>query len=80
MITENGKSLPVENIPILCTGFKMAQNLLLHHCLSIRKMERFFLNDFDESTIAKNIFLTGPNVRKGNTIFVIYINFANVLP
>ena len=43
-------------------------------------MERFFLNDFDESTIAKNIFLTGPNVRKGNTIFVIYINFANVLP
>ena len=31
------------------------------------------LNDFDESTIAKNIFLTGPNVRKGNTIFVIYI-------
>ncbi|MEA1130600.1 NAD(P)-binding domain-containing protein, partial [Klebsiella pneumoniae] len=22
LITENGKSLPVENIPILCTGFK----------------------------------------------------------
>ena len=42
LITENGKSLPVENIPILCTGLKMAQNLLLHHCLSIRKMERFF--------------------------------------
>lgn len=39
------------------------------------------LNDFDESTIAKNIFLTGPNVRKGNTIFCyIYINFAKVLP
>ena len=33
------------------------------------------LNDFDESTIAKNIFLTGPNVRKGNTIFCYIYKF-----
>ena len=80
LITENGKSLPVENIPILCTGFKNGTKSITASLFKYKENGEVLLNDFDESTIAKNIFLTGPNVRKGNTIFVIYINFANVLP
>ena len=75
MITENGKSLPVENIPILCTGFKNGTKSITASLFKYKENGEVLLNDFDESTIAKNIFLTGPNVRKGNTIFCYIYKF-----
>ena len=75
MITENGKSLPVENIPILCTGFKNGTKSITASLFKYKEIGEVLLNDFDESTIAKNIFLTGPNVRKGNTIFCYIYKF-----
>ncbi|HIB1820274.1 TPA: NAD(P)-binding domain-containing protein, partial [Enterococcus faecalis] len=75
LITENGKSLPVENIPILCTGFKNGTKSITASLFKYKENGEVLLNDFDESTIAKNIFLTGPNVRKGNTIFCYIYKF-----
>ncbi|MGH2179892.1 NAD(P)-binding domain-containing protein, partial [Enterococcus faecalis] len=64
MITENAKSLPVENIPILCTVFKNGTKSITASLFKYKENGELLLNDFDESTIAKNIFLSVPDVRK----------------
>ncbi|MGM0094748.1 pyridine nucleotide-disulfide oxidoreductase [Enterococcus sp. DIV0418] len=75
LTTENGRSLPVVNIPILCTGFKNGTKSITAPLFKYKENGEVLLNDFDESIIAKNIFLTGPNVRKGNTIFCYIYKF-----
>lgn len=75
MITEDNKSLLVENLPILCTGFENGIKSITASLFKYKENGQILLNDFDESIIAKNIFLIGPNVRKGNTIFCYIYKF-----
>uniref|UniRef100_UPI002243D934 NAD(P)-binding domain-containing protein n=2 Tax=Enterococcus TaxID=1350 RepID=UPI002243D934 len=75
LITEDNKSLLVENLPILCTGFENGTKSITASLFKYKENGQVLLNDFDESIIAKNIFLIGPNVCKGNTIFCYIYKF-----
>ncbi|MBK0041287.1 MULTISPECIES: NAD(P)/FAD-dependent oxidoreductase [unclassified Leuconostoc] len=71
---EGNKIIETSEEPIICTGF---YNGATHIQPDLFKVVNnvSLLNDFDESIIAKNVFLTGPDVRHGETIFCYVYKF-----
>ena len=65
--TANNKQFISKNRPINCTGFATSISLVKE--LFEHKENYPVLNDFDESTITKNLFLVGPQVKHGNALF-----------
>ena len=75
--TTSNKQYSSPNKPINCTGFatsiSLIDSLFNHH-------EGYpLLNNFDESTKTKNLFLVGPQVKHGNALSVLFINIGSVL-
>ncbi len=65
--TINDLTFTSKQKPINCTGF--ASSLTLVKDLFEFKDDYPFLNDFDESTKVKNLFLVGPQVKHDNALF-----------
>lgn len=71
--TSDGNRFISSHKPINCTGFEssvsLVSELFEHH-------EGYpLLNDFDESSKTKNLFLTGPQVKHGNALFCFIYKF-----
>lgn len=65
--TSKSKKFVSDYKPINCTGFESSLSL-------VKELFDFegrypLLNDFDESTITKNLFLVGPQVKHSNALF-----------
>ncbi|EAY27299.1 NAD(P)/FAD-dependent oxidoreductase [Microscilla marina] len=65
--TANGHTFTSPQKPINCTGF--ASSLTLVQESFGFKNNYPLLNEFDESTKTKNLFLVGPQVKHGNALF-----------
>lgn len=66
-VTTNNKEFTSENKPINCTGFDSSLSLVKD--LFEFKNNYPLLNEFDESTRIKNLFLVGPQVKHGSALF-----------
>ena len=67
IITSDGEELKSKYKPINCTGF--ASSLSLVKDLFDHSDGYPLINDSDESTKTKNLFLAGPQVKHGNALF-----------
>ncbi|WP_430611704.1 NAD(P)/FAD-dependent oxidoreductase [Enterococcus sp. DIV0876] len=75
LITDTGASIAIDNLPILCTGFDNGAKVLASSLFACKENGEVRLNQFDESTIAENVFLTGPSVRNQSVIFCYVYKF-----
>ncbi|QTU83265.1 NAD(P)-binding domain-containing protein [Carnobacteriaceae bacterium zg-C25] len=73
---EDGSKQVVENAPILATGFLNAMHHIQGDALfSFNEDGIPLVNEHDESTIAKNVFLVGPSLRQNTVIFCYIYKF-----
>ncbi|MDB1617085.1 NAD(P)-binding domain-containing protein [Enterococcus faecalis] len=75
LITDTGESFKAKSTPILCTGFQNGVKTIATSLFEYKENGEALLNQFDESTVAKNVFLTGPSVRNGYAIFCYVYKF-----
>jgi len=71
--TSNGNKFISDYEPINCTGFDSSLKVVRE--LFDFKEKYPLLNDFDESTKTKNLFLVGPRVKHGSALFCFIYKF-----
>ena len=74
IFNEGNKILEVSEEPIICTGFCNGATRIQPNLFKVINNVSL-LNEFDESIIAQNVFLTGPDVQHGETIFCYVYKF-----
>lgn len=74
LLFEDGRRMKSKERPILCTGFA-AGPVTLWPDLFRFDGHQMVLNEFDESTVASNIFVVGPDVRHQDAIFCYIYKF-----
>jgi len=72
--SESGQTLTTKSIPINCTGFDINFGPTEH--MFERDKDGFpTLNNFDESTLHRNLFLAGPKLKHGNVLLCFIYKF-----
>ncbi|MES5863433.1 NAD(P)/FAD-dependent oxidoreductase [Lacticaseibacillus paracasei] len=74
LLFADGRSITIPDKPIVCTGFSSGP-LALWPQLFDSDDGDVILSDVDESTVAKNVFVVGPDVRHQDAIFCYIYKF-----
>lgn len=72
---QNGTIHHSDSRPLLCTGFNNGALTLADDYFDRNGKGEALLNEWDESTLIPNLFLSGPSVRNGNGIFCYIYKF-----
>lgn len=74
LVFENGQRMASATKPVLCTGFEPGPAKLWPELFRLDG-DQIVLNEHDESTVAPNIFVVGPDVRHQQAIFCYIYKF-----